>query len=110
MTYKAIVKELIRTEAETWVEKLLKDNNIEYKYTSSTVIEMENDKKYDHILWQAAIDITFNNRHKKVVVGGTADDVLGICKSVVWDGGLNIIWMSRKETRDQLGITEFKIA
>ena len=112
MTYKAIVKEIIRTEAQNWVEKLLEKNGIDYKFTSASVTDLENDKDRDTIFWTVKVDITVQ-RYKSITVevGGTADDFTGICRSAIWTAGKKqILWMEVEETRNQLGIKEFKIA
>lgn len=111
MTYKKIVEELIRAKANKWVEKLLEENGIDYRFTNSEVIEMENDKDRDTIYWQVRVEIIRNSYFSDwLVVGGTADDLAGICSSVIWDRNHNIVWMSVEETRKQLGIEKFKIA
>lgn len=110
MTYKAIVRNMIRHESEKWVQKLLAEYNIEHKFTTVGCIEMENDKEKDVIYWTTGIGVWVPGGYVTLEVGGTADDILGICKSVIWDEKHNIIWMGAKETREQLGITEFKIA
>lgn len=111
MTYKAIVKNMIEIKAGNWVEKLLKENNIEYKWTEEEVTNLENDKESNTILYTCTVTITLEAYNKVVVlVGGTADDMCGICTSVIWDENHdNIIWMSVAETRNELGINEFKL-
>lgn len=112
MTYKAIVKEMIRMSATEWIGKLLAENGIKYHYTVSDVTEMENDKKTDTIYWNVRIEIHDERwSYKEVNVGGTADDMVGICNSCIWDADKkNIIWMSVESTREDLGIKEFKVA
>ena len=111
MTYKAIVENLIRTEAQNWIEKLLEDNNIKYSYTFSDGVKMENDKDKGQIYWDATFDIILSSYERaKLTVGGTADDYFGICKSVIWNNQGKIIWMSTDEARKELNINEFKVA
>lgn len=113
MTYKAIVKEMVRTEACKWVESLLKENDIEFRYVCANTedVNLENDKKADQVYWDVKVEIWRSSWDITLIVGGTVDDMCGICKSVIWDRSQrNILWMSVEETRKQLGIGEFKIA
>ena len=109
MTYKKIVIDILQQQSREWVEKLLNENGIEYDFTWSDILELENDKEQDMIYWTVEVTVGMNGLRKVLQVGGTADDLTGICKSVIWDSKKNIVWMSVKETRDQLGITEFNI-
>ena len=113
MTYKAIVKELIRNDAKAWVEKLLKENGIAFRYTHSETTELEHDKESNSILWTAKIEIKMEGQATLLTVyaGGTADDLLGICHSVIWNSDKKkILWMSSYDTRKSLGIKAFQIA
>lgn len=111
MTYKAIVKGMIERKSQKWVESLLAKNHIEYKRTSVDCCELENSKKEDVIYWNTRIKIVDPDYNYIFLdVGGTADDICGICTSVIWNEEHRIIWMHVKETRNQLNITEFKIA
>ena len=112
MTYKAIVERMIEIEADKFVEKALKQNNISYHFVEPMEVKMENDKEEDTIFWEVAVRIYDGALFpKKVLVGGTADSHCLICSSVIWDEEKrNILWMSVESTRNELGITEFKIA
>lgn len=112
MTYKAIVERMVEIEAKKFVEKTLKENGIEYKFTDTWNTTMENDKKADTIFWDVEVKIyTGDVLPTKVVVGGTADSHCMICTSVIWDSRKrDILWMSVESTRNDLGIKEFKIA
>ncbi len=112
MTYKAIVKMMVRTEAVAWIEKLLEKNNISYKWTDAEVVSMENDKDTDTVLYDVRVDITLPGYTKtSVYVGGTVDDICGICTSCIWDRNhKDVIWYNVEHTREYFGIKEFKIA
>ena len=113
MTYKAIVKELIRNDAKAWVEKLLNENGIAFRYTLSETSELKHDKESNTILWTAKIEIKMEGQRDLLTVyaGGTADDFLGICHSVLWNKDMKkILWMANYDTRKSLGIKTFQIA
>lgn len=111
MTYKAIVERMVERKAETWVRDLLNESGFNYDWTGAEIAPMENEKW--HFSWTVNVDITSRKdgySHRYVVVGGTVDDLVGICCSCIWDENHNIIWMAVPETRKALGIKEFKIA
>lgn len=116
MTYKAIVKEMVREKARKWVNSLLNENNISYEYTLTANIDIKLDKESDCFLWEVIADIygipgCGRLGYIRVCVGGSADDLLGICCSVIWSSDKKtIIWMASDETRKDLNITEFKIS
>ena len=112
MTYKAIVERMIEIEATRFVEKTLEENNVPFSFAEAWETKMENDKEADTIYWDVEVkiytDLPFPTR---VIVGGTADSHCLICKSVIWNSDKSkILWMSVESTRNELGITEFKIA
>lgn len=114
MTYKAIVKEMIRREAERWVCSIMDENNISYKWTSSETTDIEADKDSNGFLWEAKVDVYgrpgCGNGYIRMLVGGSVDDMIGICCSVIWSADKKtIIWMASEETRKDLGITEFRL-
>lgn len=111
MTFKAIVKMMIEQEADAWVRKLMDEAGFQYNWTSCTIQELTADKNY--FGWTAYVDITSREggyTHKRVEVGGTVDDITGICCSCIWNQNHELIWMAVPETRKALGISEFKIA
>ena len=110
MTYKSIVKTWIETESDKYIYQLLKEQNIDFKWTDACMVEMK--KEENHVLWEVKESITMNNyHHVKIFVGGTCDDFLGVCVSCLWDENHNVIWMSRPDSRKKLGIDEqLKIA
>ena len=115
MTYKAIVKEMIRREAERWICSLLDENNISYKWTSSEITDIKADKDFNGFLWEAKVDVCGIPGQRvyciPLYVGGSVDDMIGICPSVIWSADKKtIIWMSSEKTRENLGITEFRIS
>ena len=109
MTYKKIVEEMLRTDSTEWVNDLLKENEIPYKWVFGCGVEMEKEK--DEILYTVLCEIVLENYSKRYVkVGGTVDDILGICHSAIWDGKQkNVIWMNTESGRDALKIKEFKL-
>lgn len=109
MTYKRLAIELVRRSAITWLEETLEQNNIEYQLIVADDPIMVNDKK-DVFYFDCNMRIIFpTNKHINVIVGGTADDMLGVCNSVLWDENKKVLWMSVAETRKQLGITELNL-
>ena len=108
MTYKAIVDGLIRRDSMEWVEGLLKESGIAYKWVHDCGVNFEPEK--EQILYDILLEIVLPDYATVYVrVGGTVSDV-GIFHSVIWDREHEIIWMSVEKTRDALGIEEFKIA
>ena len=115
MTYKAIVKELVRQDAEHWVRNLLHINKISHKWTSSEIADIKADKEYNGFLWEAKVKVCgipgARNYVTTIYVGGSVDDMIGICCSVIWSADKKtIIWMASEETRKDLNITEFRIS
>lgn len=113
MTYKKIVEGMVERESKQWVEELLKENGIE-GYIFSEGVKLENEKEHDQFSWEVELRVYVEGEGKTLIVGGVADDI-GIYKSVIWlaepwRSWRDIIWMAVKDTRDCLGITEFKIA
>ena len=113
MTYKKIVEGIVERESRQWVKELLKENGIEGCIFSEGV-KLENEKEHDQFSWEVELRVYVEGEEKTLIVGGVADDV-GIYKSVIWKADhwknlRDIIWMAVKNTRDCLGITEFKIA
>ena len=106
MTYKAIVKGLIERSADEWATSLLEENGIPFLWTSVELTEIDMEKY--HALWTCKVTITEeSNRTYTIYVGGSADDLLGICNSVIWDDNHKEIWFAVPKTREMLGITEF---
>ena len=115
MTYKAIVKEMIRREAERWVCSIMDENNISYKWTSSEISDIKMDKDYNSFLWEVKVDVCGIPGQRvyslPLYIGGSVDDMIGICCSVIWSmDKRKIIWMASEETRKDLNITEFKLS
>lgn len=113
MTYKKIVAAMVEQDARQWMEKVLSENGYDEAYVFVDDVQLENDKEKDTIYWTVKVDIRFKmdiiNYHFEI--GGTADDLCGICHSVIWTADKKqILWMSVKESRKQLGIESFKIA
>ena len=108
MTFKAIIKRIIEIEANQWVTYLLDKSEIKYLWTTTGEVKTEIDR--DQIYWDMEVVITLEDYSEvRVVAGGTADDHFGLSLSVIEDDDHSIIWMNCKQTREVLGITEFKI-
>lgn len=116
MTYKKIVEFEIEQDARKWVEEVISESGYEEVYGKPYVfidsIELENDKRCDIVFWTVKADVRFesNMLRRHLEVGGTADDLCGICHSVIWDAAHDILWMSVKSTREALGIDTFKFS
>lgn len=109
MTYKKCLEHLITVKSRKWIESLLAESSIQYRFVScdDAVIEKDDDGSF---LWTCRVHVhTGEYGHEVVDVGGTVDDLVGICKSVVWDVNHMIVWMSSKGTREALGIEQFKL-
>ena len=110
MTYKKLAIELVRRAVRKWIEDVLTENGIDYKYVFADNPTMQNDKKHDCFYWDCTAEIILpNDETIKVIAGGTADDMIGVSESVLWNANKNILWMSVAETRKQLGITELNL-
>lgn len=115
MTYKAIVKELVRQKAIRWIYDLLEEHEISHRYTFAKVVDMHIDKDSDGILWEVKVDVYGAPGcgligYTTVYAGGSADELIGICPSVIWSSDKKtIIWMASEQTRKDLNITEFRI-
>ena len=110
MTYKRLAMRLVCTAVRKWIEEVLTENGIDYMWVSTNYPTMQNDKKQDCFCWDCAAEIMLPNyKEIKVIAGGTADDILGISESVLWNENKKILWMSVSETREQLGITELNL-
>lgn len=114
MTYKKAIGRLIEKSAGEWVGKVLKENGVDYRYSTGDLKEMyiEDDTLYYTVTVTITRRNAFGNLYDVIVeAGGTVCDIIGeISHSVIWDTDHNIIWMSVAETRRELGITELKIA
>lgn len=109
MTYKKIVEGMVRRDSIDWVEELLNEHDIKFKWVWDCGVNFEQEKEL--VYYDILCEVIMSDYYKVyVMVGGTIDDS-GIAHSVVWDADKkNIIWMEAKETREFLGISEFKIA
>ena len=110
MTYKKLAMELVRKGVSKWIEDVLTENGIDYKYVFADDPIMKNDKKQDCFYWDCTAEIMLPNYETiKVIAGGTADDMIGVSESVLWNANKRILWMSVKGAREQLGITELNL-
>lgn len=109
MTYKKIVEGMVGLEAERYITQLLEKNGIDYKWTDSHVDSMKIDD--DTCYWTVRVGITGLDYHTKyVVVGGTVDDMLGVCTSVVWTPDKKkVLWFTVESTREFFKIKKFEI-
>lgn len=108
MTYKAIVTALVEKSAREWVEKLLSEAGYVDYHVFADDTDLTNDPKADTMLWTVKVWARIGQARQNFEVGGTADDICGICNSVIWDDGRHkILWMGTTSAREQLGITGF---
>lgn len=106
MTYKKMVAHLVEQEAWKWAEQVTGCSVINSEPTEIHIDE-------DTIYWEVKVEVRDESfsppLYRPILVGGTACDMCGICKSVIWNADKSkILWMSVEATREQLGITEFK--
>lgn len=115
MTYKKIVQSMVEDKARFFVSHALEYND--YKedefFLFTRDVNFEHDKESDTILWDVDIDIHIRKDPLtyRVRVGGTVDDMCGVCYSVIWNRKQfhEIMWMSASRTREELGIDKFDL-
>ena len=114
MTYKKIVAMMVEEDARKWLEKVLAEHGYEsrYVFVEDGGATFESDKDMDTFRWAVKLTVRFKKDPGNYYfeIGGTVDDFCGIFHSVIWNRKHDILWMSVKQTREQLGIKEFKIA
>lgn len=108
MTYKKIVEMLVEDKAKSWLEKVLGDNLVDYDYIFVEGSTLENWKEPDTILWETVLTVKTDGIRRGVIIGGTVDDITGICPSVIWNAKKDILWMAVEKTREDLGIERFE--
>lgn len=111
MTYKAVVAGMLERDSSKWIDKLLKEHGIKFNFTCSEIEELTQEK--DDIYYTCKTTI-YGSKYSilpvSVYVGGVVNE-RGIYHSVVWKNKEHdICWMAVEKTREELGITEFKIA
>lgn len=109
MTFKKIVTGLVGMSADRWVRDLIREGN--YDWTTVKSVSFDLDGTFGN---QYTVEIEVTKRglpYKKtqLFVGGAVDEY-NIYNSVIWDESHNIIWMSVERSREELGITEFKLS
>lgn len=108
MTYKKIVEYMVEDKARQWIEKVLNENSITAEYITVEGSTLENDKERDTVFWETVLTARIDGIRWKYIIGGTVDDFSGLCASVIWNIKKDILWMSVKKTREDLGITKFE--
>lgn len=108
VSYKSIVSNLLMEDSKAWVSQLLKGIDIDYNWLDAKIMQLEKEHDIDSILYSCEIRI-WKGYPRTLLVGGTVDDIVGICHSVIWNEKHDIIWMSREEARKSLGIDKFEI-
>lgn len=111
MTYKSIVEYLIREDAEAWVEELLKQNNIKFRFLSGGDFSIEKDDNDTGFTYEVGVDFKKGDSpaYTTVIVGGAVDDMVGICHSCIWSEDRKLIWLEVETSRKALGIERFEI-
>ena len=113
MTYKKLAIELIRREADKWLEEVLKENGVCYHWVHTSDPTIEDCKEKDMFYWDCRANVVLSDSPKyetvRVIIGGTADDLVGVCSSVLWNEDKKILWMSVAKTREQLGIEKLDL-
>lgn len=113
MTYKKALAHLIEEAAQNWLGKILEENKptIGKTYTfqdGNVEFEMEKDVIYWTVKFEIRKEKSYVPYH--VAVGGTVDDLVGLCCSVIWASDKRkILWMNVPSTRESLGIKEFQL-
>lgn len=110
-TYKSIVECMVEESAIAWVKEILDKEKIGHTFVDACHVAFEHDNNCGHYMWEVNVSIVQPGpgyRHKYIVVGGTVDDIVGICNSCIWDAEKKkILWMNVEKTRESLGITRF---
>lgn len=110
MTYKSIVENLITEDAEKFLQEALNKSAIEFKYTTPEKVTMDRNKEDDTIYWEATFTVKKDFLDwTPVIVGGTCDDIIGICSSVIWDESYHPLWFSQKSSREAHRITKLAV-
>lgn len=110
MTYKKFAEMMVEEAACKWLKEMCGEG---WDILNAKT-EIEKDKTGD-LFYTVEIEIRaagdwFPGNKKTYIVGGAVGEYTGICNSVIWrptECGKEIAWMSVKETREELGITEF---
>ena len=114
MTYKKLLGIAIENDAAKWVAKVMDKNDIKHELCVGYLKDMYFDDEtllYDVTVTIDRHDARGNLYETEVVVGGAMNEVSGeFNHSVIWDSNHKIIWMSVRETREEMGITELRIA
>lgn len=109
MTFKKIVGGMVERVANKWVNDLLNENGIIFRWTDAEVTEMNTSDKYS-MYWTVKVSVMLQGYIKvDLFVGGTADEY-DFYPSVIWNDKHDEIWVATESTRKILGIDEFKIA
>ncbi len=108
MTFKSVVNHLVQDKAFTAFKKLMDESGIEYWYISPEDVEFEKYKNI-HYYWSMNAEVQFNRNHSCVYkIGGTVDDLIGICVSCIHKNN-ELVWLFNPESREKLGIKKFEI-
>lgn len=109
MTYKKIVNEMLKRDSVEWVRELMKKNNIDHRWIDAGDPYIE--RRTDDMLYSVKLTVTMRDYEKKELeVGGSIDDLIGLCHSCVLDASNgHILWMNVPDTRKLIGITEFQM-
>ena len=104
MTYKAVLQEVIRKDAQNWIEYLLKQSGIAYRYTYAYDPATEHSKALDGFYWIVRVLIILPDyKSREVRAYGFADSVIGIERREVLDNDQITLWRADQD------ISEFKI-
>lgn len=110
MTFKKIVAGLVGRSADRWVRDLIGEGNFDWTSTGSVSFDLDGTVGNTYTVEiEVVAKQGYSYKKTKLFVGGSVDEY-NIYNSVIWDANHNIIWMSVEKTREDLGITEFKIS
>lgn len=112
MTYKKVVEAVIENESREWVKKIFSENEIDCDYISVDGSTLENSKKDDCIYFETVVTVRVGGFRKKVIVGGTAEDICGVSTSVLWNEKKDIqkpLWFETERTRKAMGIEKLEL-
>ena len=114
MTYKKIVEGYVKSKVGFYVEKLCKQFNIPAYFIERETVTFDTTYRKDCFLFECEVKIFadshdyFRDNYKTIFVGGSVDDYSCLVSCIRTEDS-KYIWYDVEETREKMGITEFKI-
>ena len=109
LTFKSIVIGYIRRDSQEWLESIMKNHSVNFKWTeTSSNVNLE--RSSAHYYYDCPCQIVLETGETvSVIVGGVIDDD-NIYHSVVYaENKTDILWMKQEKSRIHLGIETFSL-